>query len=283
MQLIRLGIIIIIMNDSNSNLEDFVEQIADLSSEERAELFETLDRARLEEYLEIREKYVERLEAESDDQFPEESPLADYCRDHPDDPLCRSFHTDVRERRRELHEEFITELEEQGLMDVEARLIGSRFPLATPLPSPAGRTFDLRRSPVGFLDRPDRDFDLPDEPGPRTPESPLFGSDACGQAAKRVYEARRARFPGFSALGAYNTAQLFADYCRAQIPVFSGRCSEAARSGWADCYAREYIQMENRRPSDDCDRAAERVKNWCEVLRLSITDDWWLPDDRDWL
>lgn len=274
------------MSDDNMDVDELKSRITDLSSEERDELFEGLQRERLETYLEIRGTYFDELKEESIASLSESGPWADYCEDHPEDPICRqlSFGVHAPEHgSHEIRERYVEELLDRGLLDVEANVLADTsgdtvLPGATWSHRQSGLEFPAPRlaSPVNPIDWPDRDFEMPDEPDNRPPADPFFGTDACGRAAGLVYDTIRARRPGLP--GAYNIAARFVDLCREQIPEYSGRCAGEAERGWANCYAREYVEEEARAPSDECERAAERSAYWCRLLQSLVLPSFPSPD-----
>jgi hypothetical protein len=274
------------MSDNNISVDELKARITDLSAGAREELFEGLQRERLETYLEIRGAFFDELTEESTASLSGSDPWADYCEDHPEDPICRQLSFGIRAPEhdfRESRERYVAELRDRGLWDVEANVLadtfgGTMLPGATRSRRQSGLEFPTPRLawPVNPIDWPDRDLEIPDEPDDRPPADPFFGTDACGRAAGLVYDTIRARRPGLP--GAYNSAARFADLCREQIPEYSSRCAGAAERGWANCYAREYVDEESRVPSDECERAAERSASWCRLLRSLVPAPFPRPD-----
>lgn len=139
------------------------------------------------------------------------------------------------------------------------------------LDSPRGAlekfTARLERQPLNLF--PQGPFPVPDEPDPRPPEDPFFGSDACGRAARQLYEEVLDDLRGFPGANraAYNEAERFVGRCRARIPDFgSGRCDNAAAQAWANCYA-------EGRSFRLCNWQAQIARWTCEASRRRFPRD----------
>lgn len=116
---------------SEDTTDELREQIRDLPPEQRARLLRDVQADRVVRYLELRGEYLDDLDdldAGSVGLYGPDSPLAEHCREHPDDPLCwvvspggpdRESVADQLEARRS----FVEQLAAEGLLDVERSLV----------------------------------------------------------------------------------------------------------------------------------------------------------------
>ena len=113
------------MSNEKSSVDELAEQMGELTGAERAELFEGVRDDLLERYLKARGEYIGDLrERGLVGQYPDDSPWADYCREHPEDPMCHRIlsKADAYEKHREYldaRREYVERLQEEGLMSFE--------------------------------------------------------------------------------------------------------------------------------------------------------------------
>ncbi|AZH25142.1 hypothetical protein [Haloplanus aerogenes] len=160
------------------DIDDLIEQLGELDSEERRELSRRMQADWARRIGDAQRAYLERLEEENlvggggsvFQPIPgEEEEWIEYCREHPNDPMCLLGAPAVGDRLSDfldIREEYISHLEEEGLLDIEAASPGGGFePVArsrgdpSPQPSLGGGG-----SPVGLTPLPD--------PWPWPPEWP---------------------------------------------------------------------------------------------------------------
>ncbi|ELZ25106.1 hypothetical protein C475_11184 [Halosimplex carlsbadense 2-9-1] len=115
---------------SHTDIDEISEEIKELDQEKQQELTKTVSEDRLSKYLELRGEFRDRLEDNDlTNTMPREGPVADYCSEHPDDPLCKRVQgsspprtvQDSMEAYREARAEYMDELRENNLLDLEAR------------------------------------------------------------------------------------------------------------------------------------------------------------------
>lgn len=110
-------------NDNNSSVDDLSEEIRELSAEERSDLFRGLRQDRLDEYLEVRAEYLDKLKEKG--LYPEDSPWAEHCRQYPFDPVCRRIlPLGISQEIQHIRQDYIKRLREQDLLEFE-QMIGS--------------------------------------------------------------------------------------------------------------------------------------------------------------
>lgn len=84
------------MSKDDPSIDDLSEQIQQLSTDERGDLFDALREDQLQSYLDARGEYVDQLREEGlVPSFPEDSPWANYCEERPYDPLCAGTRADA--------------------------------------------------------------------------------------------------------------------------------------------------------------------------------------------
>lgn len=143
---------------AGERVESTYEEIRELPPDEQATLFERLRSERTRAYQEVRTRFGERLRqagllTESGLLVPEVSPgrvaqpapgqedeWAEYCREHPRDPVCLAGSSDALRQYLDLRSEYVDELAEQGLLDFERESVAGRAALpADPSPQPSVR------------------------------------------------------------------------------------------------------------------------------------------------
>ncbi|WP_380674306.1 hypothetical protein [Salinigranum sp. GCM10025319] len=153
------------MSNEKSSVDELAEQVGELSGAERAELLESVQSDLLERYLEVRGEFMKHLgERGLLGTYPEDSPWAAYCRDHPEDPICLRILSQegATERQREYldaRRTYVERLREEGLLSAETDggapgHAGTAF--ALPIPGPTGIT-GPGRLPTPFFDICDYD------------------------------------------------------------------------------------------------------------------------------
>jgi hypothetical protein len=159
------------------DIDDLIDRLGELDPEERRELSRRMQADWARRVGDAQRAYLERLEEENlvggggkvFQPIPgEEGEWIEYCREHPNDPICLLGAPAVGDRLSDfldIREEYFSHLEEEGLVDVEA---ASGRPSAhrrgNPSPQPNGLGFE---SPVGLTPPPD-----PWPPWPWPPEWP---------------------------------------------------------------------------------------------------------------
>ena len=113
------------MSNEKSSVDELAEQVGELTGAERAELFEGVRDDLLERYLQARGEYIDDLrERGLVGQYPDDSPWADYCREHPEDPMCHRILSQegTHERQREYldaRRKYVERLREEDLLSFE--------------------------------------------------------------------------------------------------------------------------------------------------------------------
>lgn len=150
------------------DIDDLIDRLGELDPEERRELSQRMQADWARRVGDAQRVYLERLEEENlvggggsvFQPIPgEEAEWTEYCREHPNDPMCLLGAPAVGDRLSDfldIHEEYFAHLEEEGLVDVEAASSGGRSAVArqrgnpSPQPSATGGG-----SPVGLTPPPD--------------------------------------------------------------------------------------------------------------------------------
>jgi len=164
-----------------NDIDDLIERLGELEPDKRRELSRRLRADWTKRVRDAQRAYLDLLEEENlvggggsvFQPIPgEEEEWEEYCREHPNDPMCLLGAPAVGDRLSDfldIREEYISHLEEEGLLGVEAAAPGGGFkPVArswgdpSPQPSRAGAG-----SPVGLTPPPD-----PWPPWPWPPEWP---------------------------------------------------------------------------------------------------------------
>jgi hypothetical protein len=142
------------VSNEKSSVDELAEKMGELSAAERRELLESVQQDLLERYLEVRGEYIDDLrERGLVGLYPEESPWAAYCRDHPEDPICLQIlpQEGAAEQRREYldaRREYVERLREEGLTS-----FGMSFDYPSPGPVPLTHREQLRFPQLTFCDR----------------------------------------------------------------------------------------------------------------------------------
>ncbi|WP_251344041.1 hypothetical protein [Haloplanus halophilus] len=158
-----------------ADIDDLIDRLEALDSEERRELSRRMRADWVQRVEDAQRAYLDRLEEENlvggggsvFQPIPgEEAEWVEYCRDHPNDPICLlGAPPAVGDRLSdflEIREEYLSHLEEEGLLDVESSSGGGIRPAGgtsrpavgyrgDPSPQPSLRT----DSPVGLTPPPD--------------------------------------------------------------------------------------------------------------------------------
>lgn len=119
----------------DSSIDELSQQIQQLSSGDRADLLKSVRDDQLSAYLDARGEYIDNLREEGLMPGYPEGPWSDYCREHPEDPICQRIVTG-EQRREQLEKyqrvrgEFVDRLRESGLLsEDEATGAASREPM----------------------------------------------------------------------------------------------------------------------------------------------------------
>ena len=156
------------------DIDDLIERLGELDPDERRELSSRMQADWARRVGDAQRAYVERLEEENlvggggmvfQPAPGEEEEWLEYCREHPNDPICLAGSPPAVGDRLgdflEIREEYLSHLEAEGLLDVETASPGGGF-------RPVARTWGEPRretgSPVGLTPPPD--------PWPWPPEWP---------------------------------------------------------------------------------------------------------------
>lgn len=114
------------MAEDENAIDELSERIDQLSEEDRAHLLESLREDRLSAYLDARGEFMDALREEGlIGRYPEDSPWADYCEQHPNDPLCWRMLAseegrDTLRKYQRARGRFADRLHERGLMTERA-------------------------------------------------------------------------------------------------------------------------------------------------------------------
>lgn len=171
------------------DIDDLIERLGELDPEERRGLFRRMRADWIRRVGDAQRAYVERLEEENlvggggsvFQPIPgEEEEWIEYCREHPNDPICLAGAPPAVGDRLadflDIREEYLSHLEEEGLVDLETGAAGGGFRSmgiqGNPTPQPS---FGGTGSPVGLTPPPDPPWPWPPEwppwpwpwPGPR--------------------------------------------------------------------------------------------------------------------
>ncbi|WP_164471649.1 hypothetical protein [Halosimplex salinum] len=115
---------------SQSDIDEISEEDSELDREEESELVGGVSEERLSKYLELRGEYLDRLEEHDlTDTTPREGAWADYCSEHPDDPVCQRIRDanpprpvqDSMNEYLDAREEYLDDLKENDLLDLESQ------------------------------------------------------------------------------------------------------------------------------------------------------------------
>lgn len=129
------------MANDTDDVDELRDRIGELSAEDRDRLLRDVRRDRVVRYLDLRREYLDDLrDSGAAGLYGPDSPLAEHCAEHPEDPLCwvvspagtdEESLTDHLDARRT----FVERLREEGLADVERSLVG---PGGAGMPGPEG-------------------------------------------------------------------------------------------------------------------------------------------------
>ncbi|NEU57571.1 hypothetical protein [Halorussus sp. MSC15.2] len=108
-------------SENDTSIDELSQRIQQLSSADRADLLESVRGDQLSSYLDARGEYIDNLREEGLMPGYPEGPWSDYCREHPEDPICQRIVTGEQQRQRlEAYQrargQFVDRLREQGLL-----------------------------------------------------------------------------------------------------------------------------------------------------------------------
>lgn len=115
--------------DDSTTVDNLCEQIHALAPQERSELLESVQADRFTDYLAVRGAYFDAITELVARAF-DDGPWAEYCQNHPEDPLCQQLVSqtaaqEIQERYTEANEKYTETLREQELLDIERAVFGS--------------------------------------------------------------------------------------------------------------------------------------------------------------
>ncbi|AXG10098.1 hypothetical protein [Haloplanus rubicundus] len=151
------------------DIDDLIERLGELDPDERRELSRRMQADWARRVGDAQRAYVERLEEENlvggggkvFQPIPgEEEKWTEYCREHPNDPICLAGSPPAVGDRLgdflDIREEYLSHLEEEGLLDVETASPGGGFrPVARTWGDPSPQPSRGAESPVGLTPPPD--------------------------------------------------------------------------------------------------------------------------------
>jgi len=157
------------VNSIGDDIDDLIERLGGLDPEERRELSRRMQADWARRVGDAQRAYVERLEEENlvggggsvFQPIPgEEDEWIEYCREHPNDPICLAGAPPAVGDRLsdflEIREEYLDHLEEEGLADLEASSPGGGHSITGARGNPSPQPNALRtESPVGLTPPPD--------------------------------------------------------------------------------------------------------------------------------